>query len=107
MFKFKGRQINAELDQTVIHATLRLQDLVPAFLEVLKDVPEYPKIKGWFPDEALENDEHPFWDSDDCHFDYEMLFWSLEQNAPEGYYFGTTEGNGSDFGFWRVPEDEL
>lgn len=34
------------------------------------------------------------------------LFDELNNFAPEGYYFGAIEGDGADFGFWRmVPED--
>jgi hypothetical protein len=33
-----------------------------------------------------------------------FLHEKLEELAPYGYYFGAIEGDGSDFGFWRVPE---
>lgn len=36
--------IHADLDCTVIHGTHRACDLVPAFLDVIKDTPEYQEI---------------------------------------------------------------
>ena len=36
--------IHADLDCTVINGTLRACDLVPAFLDVIKDTPEYQQI---------------------------------------------------------------
>lgn len=31
----------------------------------------------------------------------------LNEISPAGYYFGTTEGDGSDFGFWYIPDYEI
>lgn len=36
----------------------------------------------------------------------EDIFNILNEVAPEGYYFGTLEGNGSCFGFWRVVTED-
>lgn len=40
---------------------------------------------------------HTVWD------DFESYCQSL---APEGFYFGSSEGDGSSIGFWRMPEEE-
>jgi hypothetical protein len=36
---------------------------------------------------------------------WEDLFDQMNSIAPEGYYFGAHEGNGSDYGFWRTQFD--
>jgi len=88
---------------TVIHATLRNQDLIPAFLTELrchnveiaerieKDIPTFPR--DW-------------WNSEDASYVLEELFDELNSIAPDGMYFGATEGDGSDFGFWTYSEDD-
>ena len=30
------------------------------------------------------------------------LFDCLNDYAPDGYYFGSHEGNGSEFGYWEI-----
>lgn len=97
--------IHADLDCTVIHATLRPQDLIPAFLNVLKDTPEYEQLvanNAGVPSYAQEDDDSEWWNSEDCSILLnEELFIVLNQYAPEGYYFGSHQGDGSDFGYWK------
>ena len=100
---------------TVIRATHRPQDLVPAFLECLRFTCEQPELADTLneeiPSEAMRmllsgDDSHPWWESEDCAwFVHEELFDKLNDHAPEGMYFGAHEGDGSDFGFWKVEED--
>lgn len=87
-FKYEG---------SVSTGTLRSEDLVAAFAPILKDldparyyeimVREVPTASDLY--QEVVND----------------LMDALDDNAPEGYYFGAIEGDGSDFGFWKV-EDE-
>jgi hypothetical protein len=35
----------------------------------------------------------------------EEYFNLFNDVCPDGYYFGTTEGDGADFGFWACDED--
>lgn len=96
---------------TVIHGTLRPQDLIPAFLKALRlvDPDEYAQrmaqpfgaIPAWAIDEG---DTCPWWDSDDACYLLESLTEALEAAAPEGWYFGAHPGDGSDFGFWEMEE---
>ena len=103
--------IHADLDCTVINGTLRACDLVPAFLDVIKDTPEYQQIMMSNAEylnvisdpTALDDDER--WDSE-CmtYFLNEELFDVLNSYAPNGYYFGSNIGDGSDFGYWKCEE---
>lgn len=92
---------------SVSTGTLRNEDLIPRFLEVLdRYAPAKAKeLLDLYPN-TLENldDED---DADD--FARGMLlhdlFEALDEIAPEGYSFGAHEGDGADFGFWPVEED--
>ena len=99
-------QIHADLNQSVIRATLRPQDLIPAFLEVIQETPEYLQLFNAVPSHAREDDDAEWWESEDCGYLLnETLFDTLNEYAPEGYYFGAHEGDGSDFGYWENIED--
>ena len=104
-------EILADLNCSVIHGTHRVCDLVPAFLGVIENTPEYAQIvqtndynlKVIFDPSADDSDER--WESDDmCYFLNEELFDILNDYAPGGYYFGSHPGDGSDFGFWTIEE---
>lgn len=103
--------IYADLNDTLIRATLRPCDLVPAFLEAIRDTPEYAQImvdmaNNWdlkviTDPTADEYDER--WESDTMAFFLnEELFDVLNSYAPEGFYFGAHEGDGSAFGYWET-----
>ena len=102
-------KIHAELNESVIRATLRPQDLIPAFLHVIKETPEYVQIiQSNIPELSIIFDPTPFNDNDERwgdeyihYFLNETLFDVLNLYAPEGYYFGAIEGDGSDFGYWK------
>lgn len=106
-------EILADLNCTLIHGTYRPCDLVPAFLEVIKNTPEYTQIiqtndsnlQVIFDPSADERDER--WESDDInYFLNEDLFDILNDYAPGGYYFGAHPGDSSDFGFWEIDDIE-
>ena len=92
----------------VSEATLRLQDLIPAFLSALRERDEvaYAQImvNNVLPTHALEDDEAAWWESEDAHWFLEDLFETLNDTAEEGEYFGAHEGDGSLFGFWPAEE---
>lgn len=92
---------------SVIHGTLRPQDLIPAFLTALEqaDPAVHAQILvnavfGVVPAYAQEDEDADWWT--DCAPDWiEQLTEALDACAPEGYYFGAHPGDGSDFGFWK------
>lgn len=101
--------IYAPLGATLIHGTMRNCDLVPTFLEAIKDTVEYDQmvldINGANPDlsvitdqDASEWDER--WSYTEMTYFLDELFDILNNYAPEGYYFGSHPGDGSDYGYW-------
>ena len=98
---------------SVSHGTLRNQDLIPAFLEaVLQLDPDTPMalINTTMPEELREapqdNDDHEWWYTETAYWVLEQLDDVLNDYAPDGYYFGAHEGDGSDFGFWKIIDEE-
>lgn len=96
---------------TWIAGTHRPQDLLPAFISLIDFAAPAVSAQimvngGAIPAYAGEDDDHPWWESEDCNERLSELFDVLNDYAPEGYYFGAHPGNGSDFGFWEVEEDE-
>lgn len=88
------------LDQTVSHGTLRTEDLIQALGTTLQEVD--PETFGYENQRFLQQPG----DAED-HSEYlTRLFDALENAAPEGYRFGAIEGDGSDFGFWQIEEEE-
>lgn len=83
-------------------APMRTQDLIPAFLDVIRDTPEYVQVMNAIPAHAMEDKEADWWNSDDAAGLLESLFDTLDSYSPEGYYFGAHLGDGSvtDFGKW-------
>lgn len=98
---------------SVSHGTMRPQDLIPTFFRVLGVLD--PEALGQIEENCnvhvkslLElEDDHPWWNSEAASWLLnEYLFNALNEYAPEGRYFGSRHGGGSDYGFWE-PEDEL
>jgi len=95
-------------NQSVSHATMRPQDLIPAFLDVVRDIApaHYEQVLllpfGFVPSYAREDEDSEWWESDECGHRLEELFDLLNDHAPEGFYFGSHPGDGSDYGFWGI-----
>lgn len=93
-------------------ATTRPQDLIPAFLDELRerDPAQYSAfvctpltaIPAYVLDEG---DDSAWWYSEDAQHLLIELFDALDDVAPDGYYFGSHEGDGCLYGYWRVEED--
>lgn len=81
---------------TISHGTLRTEDLLSAFLPYLD---ESSIVYG----EALDMLQTLQSGADETEESSEVLqsvMDAMESLAPAGMYFGNTEGDGSDFGFW-------
>lgn len=92
---------------SVISGTHRAQDLIPAFLDAIRNTDECAAMTvapfGPTPSYVMdEGDDSEWWDSDDAQWLLDELVDILNDYAPEGYYFGAHDG--SDFGFWTIEE---
>jgi hypothetical protein len=96
---------------TIIHGTLRMEDLIPAFADELERLDEEKKydylvkeardfVVSSYDGEMITEDDHLTFDSEDANWSVEELIDALNEFAPDGCYFGAHEGDGSDFGFW-------
>jgi hypothetical protein len=102
---------------SISHATLRSEDLLPVYAEHLRDLAKAnvsevdcrADVNAHLDlcdevelriDDANDNPNTTYWQSDECCWDSEALYDALQQYAPPYTYFGAHEGDGSDFGFW-------
>lgn len=103
-FKIENdRFLAKDCEGTLSSGTMHPGHLIPLFMNAIKNTVEYKQsIVAPFgvPSEAWESDDHPYWFSEDSTLLLMDLMDILDNYAPEGYYFGCTEGNGSDYGFW-------
>jgi hypothetical protein len=95
---------------TVSHGTLRPQDLLRRFAAELNRLMPYNAFAMTEEARGVADvlDDMP--DEKDIFSAWDILTELMDElntiAAREGnYYFGTTEGDGSDFGFWETEED--
>ena len=104
---------------TIIHGTLRNRDVIPALIDYLETmpIPESERdekrmdkeglvtrsalVKSFREDFRGKNPESE-WADEIC---FEVCD-AIESYLPEGFYCGAIEGDGSDFGVWRVDTEE-
>ena len=98
--------IHATLDKSVSHGTMRYQELIPAFMNVIRDTPEYVQLMDQLPAYAQEDKTSNWWESEDASWLFTELLETLEQYAPEGYTCGTHPGDGAEYGYWKVDSSE-
>jgi len=98
---------------TVIHGTLRTQDLLRALAGELDRLNRYSGLaweaRSWA--EVIDNEDDPASYEAGLRFEeasavLDRLFDVLNELAPTGMYFGNTEGDGSDFGWWSIENEE-
>jgi len=89
--------------------TLDPLDLINKFAGALKygfdALPEEleAEVIDWLEDDFGEPTDD---DREQMGWILDELFDLLNDNAPEGYYFGAQEGDGACFGFWSIEEGE-
>ena len=110
---------------TVSHATMRPQDLIPAFLEALKTPTDVTTFNDWvcrLHDDGLiktfsyqsfssvlvidewVDDDSSVWHAEYADDTLAEIMDALDDIAPPYCYFGAHEGDGSDYGFWPSVE---
>lgn len=89
---------NPLIGKTISHATLKTEDIWSAIkdagldMKIPADVAAYAEETIHANPESIESMEA-----------LDAVYDSLTVIAPDGYYFGAHEGDGSDFGFWEDP----
>lgn len=100
------RRIHAVPGESVSRGTMRTQDLIPAFMDIIRDTPEYVQLMNAVPAHVMEDKDTEWWDSEEVIMLLDALFDTLDAYSPEDYYFGAHPGDGSDFGFWKMDKDK-
>jgi len=97
--------------------------LLPALLDALINIGKakgehwkladyiYRQIRGGYdhtiPDYIWDDDQSPWWDSDECEEVIEELIGALHDCAPTGYWFGVDPKRIlPDYGFWEIEKLE-
>jgi hypothetical protein len=86
---------------SVSSGTMRPEDLIPAFADELRSLggkcaTKYQRLANI----GRADEGAAYWDSEDPQWDLESLFSALEEHAPPFGYFGSSDGDGADYGFW-------
>jgi len=95
---------------TVISGTMRSEDLIPTFVELLIKLDtdkEYTSVieEGWSIMKRAEKKE-AVWDNEETtEYLNEDLWNALDNFSPDYCYFGSHPGNGSDYGYW--PNEDM
>lgn len=101
---------------SVSHATMRNEDLIPAFIDCLdgikeaismdqsrseqERVAEVSRIDDNLSKIEQRMHDDDYYESEEADYDLEHLFDELNNHAPDYCYFGAHPGDGSDYGFW-------
>ena len=113
------KQLPSEyIGDSLSHGTLRQEDLIPSFMDFLQNVKKICDIQKEVDNVQKEVDELEFEEAPGYSGPYyknledadyilnEDIVYLLDSIAPKFTYFGSTLGDGADFGFW-TDEDSL
>jgi hypothetical protein len=87
---------------SVSHGTLRMEDLLPVFTDVLDGLAQSLEHSH-----LVARAKHTPPGHEDADETLNYLMEALDYYAPIGYMFGSHPGDGSDFGFWPIEEGWL
>lgn len=97
---------------SISHGTHREEDLIPAFIDALcggadDRLGNARQRAALWENLALGLLNKPATEQQQfvSEFLFDFLWEKLNAIAPAGHYFGTLEGDGSDYGFWPLPEE--
>jgi hypothetical protein len=87
-------------------ATMRPEDLMPCFIYAIRQIdPDNKPLMDSMDKLEQDIEKEGYFDTEDCSWDLDYLFDTLNELAPDGYYFGSHPGDGSDYGFWECEEE--
>lgn len=94
---------------TLIHGTMRPEDLIPAFANELERLAKANNQESEHSELLKDCREINFSDNstgnlDNINYCLEDLFTALDDFAPDYAYFGANPGDGSDYGFWPIED---
>lgn len=101
----------------ISEATLQVDSLLSSYYQFIKDYnlsdTRMEEIRSFFTEEPtifnyFYNNTHLFGEKKEEAEEYlnEDIFYFFNEIAPDGFYFGSTEGDGACFGFFRGEKDE-
>lgn len=86
---------------SVSTATMREEDLIPTFCYELRNMPHVSRDhKRMVRQIEARTQTEGYYQSEECMWDLESLFGSLNAYAGPFLYFGSHPGDGADYGFW-------
>lgn len=100
------KQANLGESGSISHGTLLPEDLIPAFAMELRALCTEHREHIRLVDEANHLAQRNGFDNEHVDELIIELIDALNEHAPEGHYFGAHEGDGSDFGFWPIEDDD-
>ena len=85
---------------TVSSGTMRVEDLLPAFIAAIPDADRRAIYENELTALNFENED----DFESLDYLLDTLFDVLGEYVPEGHYFGAHPGDGADYGVWPVED---
>jgi hypothetical protein len=107
-FLDNGKKIVNLSEGSVSEGTLRKQDLIPTLLDLLEVIHpiahRYLIADNPIPEDAIDNDEHSFWESEEAQdlLDEVTEVLDTTPEKPDNLFFGSHPDDPASLGFWNV-----